>query len=114
MRARIILEAAVVAILTASIAFAQPGQQQQTRSIVSLPFRPPTISEIPSGTVPTACQAFKNQGVGAAGALLGCFLNDASNQVIAMSISWGFNNQFSSWKQWPAWAKQDLVNAFIH
>ena len=46
--------------------------------------------------------------------MLDCYLNDPSNQVIAWSISWGFNNQFTAWKQWPAWAKQDLVNAFIH
>jgi len=114
MRGRIIPKAVALAILAAGIALAQTQALEQKRSILAIPVPPKPPSEIPSGTVPSVCKPFVNKGAGAASALIDCYLNDPSNQVIAGSITWYFNNQTMPWKQWPSWAKQDLVDAFIH
>ena len=68
--------------------------------------------EIPSGSVPAGCKAYVNKGPNAAYWLLDCYLSHPSNQVIANNIAWVFNGQVTSWAQWPAWAKNDLVNTF--
>src|SRR5436190_158676 len=74
----------------------------------------PLPGEIPSGIVPRQCQGFMYKGPQADNALLSCYLNDASNQMIAGTISWSFNNQWTPWQQWPAWAKSDLVQQFTN
>jgi hypothetical protein len=114
MTRRIFMTAAVLAILAGRIAWAQPQALDGRLSIARVPVGPKAPSEIPSGVVPPACKPFVNKGPGAASALIYCYLNDPTNQVIASSISWQFNNQFTTFWQWPAWAKQDLVDAFIH
>src|SRR5262249_8645588 len=114
MRRRIIMKAVVLAILVGRIALAQPQAFEQTLSIARVPVGPKAPLEIPSGVVPPACKPFVNKCPVATSALIDCYLNHPSKQDIASSISGGFNNQYTAWAQWPGWAKQDLVDAFIH
>src|SRR5262249_14695380 len=109
MTRKIFMTAAVLAILAGRIALAQPQALARTVSIARVPVGQKAPSEIPSGIVPPACKPFLNNP-GVATALIYCYLNDPTNQVIASSISWQFNNQFTTFWQWPAWAKQDLIN----
>jgi hypothetical protein len=96
-----------VAVAPAQNRILEPTAQSSTPNIV----KPP--AEIPSGSVPVACTPFLKQRSGAA-SLIDCYLKDPSNQNIAWAISWGFNNQYVPWAQWPNWAKQDLVQTFTN
>ena len=107
---RNIHKAAAVILALVGIAAAQIQPFARTPSkpvgIAKLP------GEIPSGSVPSPCKPFVNKGPNAAYWLIDCYLSHPSNQGIANSIAWSFNNQSTSWAQWPAWAKDDLVNTF--
>ena len=107
---RNIHKAAAVIMALVGIAAAQIQPFARTPSkpvgIANLP------GEIPSGSVPSPCKAFVNKGPNAAYWLIDCYLSHPSNQNIANKISWSFNNQSTPWAQWPAWAKDDLVNTF--
>ena len=41
-------------------------------------------------------------------------MKDPSNAAIAAAITWETSINFLTWAQWPAWAKQDLVTAFVN
>ena len=106
---RNIHKAAAVIMALVGIAAAQIQPFARTPSkpvgIADLP------GEIPSGSVPSPCKAL-NKGPNAAYWLIHCYLSHPSNQNIANKISWSLNNQSTPWAQWPAWAKDDLVNTF--
>ena len=107
---RSIHKAAAVIMVLVGIAAAQ------IQPLARTPKKPVDIAklpgEIPSGSVPSPCKPFVNKGPNAAYWLIDCYLSHPSNQNIANKISWSFNNQWTPWAQWPAWAKDDLVNTF--
>lgn len=97
-------------VLAACMAAQSDGQSVLPRPTPG-PRPEPIPDGIPSGQVPVNCRRV------APSELLACYLNDPTNFQVQYRIKWRFNKETSdvpNWKDWPAWAKQDLNAAYLN
>lgn len=63
---------------------------------------------IPSGIIPNSCKTVP------ATSLLSCYLNHPSNNLMQYYIAGFYSPSLGWWKNWPAWAKNDLNIAYLN
>ncbi|MCX6604225.1 MAG: hypothetical protein NTV52_11585 [Acidobacteria bacterium] len=95
-------------ILSFSLLAGTVFSQSFVAALAPQPAPPPAPTTIPSGIIPSSCKTVPSTS------LLSCYLNHPSNNLIQNFIQGPYSPSLGSWKNWPAWAKNDLNIAYLN